>query len=325
MENASIPPDNPQPETAIGLLETADLPEADRIMRLAFGTYLGLPDPMLFLGEGDYVRTRRKSNPEAAFGIKVNGSLKGSNFVTNWGSIGFFGPLTIHPEYWDKGLAKKLLEPALACFEKWGTRQYGLFTFPASTKHVGLYQQFGFWPHFLTAILTKPVGTAVPRCNWTVFSDYPPEDQAGLLKSCRELTDRVYPGLDVSGEIKSVQDQSLGDTLLVWDRDQLKGFALCHYGPGTEAAAGACYLKFGIVSSGSDAPESFSDLLAAAEKMSAGLGLSRVVAGVNTARHRAYVQLLGSGFRTSMQGVLMQRPGERGYNHPDNFILDDWR
>ncbi len=32
-------------------LGETDLPEADHIMRLAFGTFLGLPDPSGFLGD----------------------------------------------------------------------------------------------------------------------------------------------------------------------------------------------------------------------------------------------------------------------------------
>jgi hypothetical protein len=35
-------------------LEQHDLAEADRIMRLAFGTFLGLPDPMTMFGDSDY-------------------------------------------------------------------------------------------------------------------------------------------------------------------------------------------------------------------------------------------------------------------------------
>ncbi len=39
------------------LIET-DLPEADRNFRLAFGTFLGLPDPQSFAGDADCVRSR---------------------------------------------------------------------------------------------------------------------------------------------------------------------------------------------------------------------------------------------------------------------------
>ena len=34
-------------------LEERDLAEADRILRLAFGTFLGLPDPLKMFGDSD--------------------------------------------------------------------------------------------------------------------------------------------------------------------------------------------------------------------------------------------------------------------------------
>ena len=82
-------------------LEETDLPEADRILRLAFGTFLGLPDPSGFLGDADYVRTRWLADPAAAFAAEIDGELAGSNFVSNWGSVGFFGPLTVRPDLWN--------------------------------------------------------------------------------------------------------------------------------------------------------------------------------------------------------------------------------
>lgn len=36
-------------EISIRPLQESDIPEADRIFRLAFGTFLNLPDPMKFL------------------------------------------------------------------------------------------------------------------------------------------------------------------------------------------------------------------------------------------------------------------------------------
>ena len=90
-------------------LQDRDLVHADRIFRLAFGTFLGLPDPETFARDADYVRTRWLADQSAALAAEVNGSIAGSNFVTRWGSVGFFGPLTVHPSYWDSGIAKKLL------------------------------------------------------------------------------------------------------------------------------------------------------------------------------------------------------------------------
>src|SRR5580698_5974068 len=127
------------------LLE-ADLEAADRVMRLAFGTFLGMPDPLQFMGDADYVYTRWRADPAAAFCAAAGDVIVGSVFVGNWGSVGFFGPLTVHPDYWEGGVAQLLLQHVMACFERWGTRHMALYTFPASLKHVGLYRKFGFWP-----------------------------------------------------------------------------------------------------------------------------------------------------------------------------------
>jgi hypothetical protein len=53
--------------------------------------------------------------------------------------------------------------------------------------------------------------------------------------------------------------------------------------------------------------------------------LSRLTAGVNTARAGAYRIMLERGFRTTIQGVAMQKPNEPGYNRADVYLIDDWR
>jgi len=131
-------------DVSIRRLEEPDLPAADRIFRLAFGTFLRLPDPMNFHGDADLIRTRWLADPSAAFGAFLADKIVGSNVVTKWGSVGFFGPLTVHPELWERGIAKRLLEPAMDLFTKWDTTHEGLFTFAHSPKHIALYQKFGF-------------------------------------------------------------------------------------------------------------------------------------------------------------------------------------
>jgi hypothetical protein len=80
-----------------------------------------------------------------------------------------------------------------------------------------------------------------------------------------------------------------------------------------------------VVRSGPAAGQDFSRLIDACEEMASARYLSRLVAGVNTARHEAYRQLLARGFRTEMQGVVMSKPNEEGYNRPGIFLIDDWR
>ena len=306
-------------------LQEDELLVADQVMRLAFGTFLGLPEPMTFMGDADYVKTRWRANPSAAFGAKVDSQLVGSNFATNWGSFGFFGPLTVHPDLWNQGVGQHLVEAVLECFRQWETQQTGLFTFAQSEKHIWLYQKFDFWPQFLIAIMSKPVTPPEQPVQWTKFSEVPEAEQDGMLLTCRQITDAIYEGLDVSTEVRAVAQQGLGETVLLWDDNGLSGLAICHCGPGTEAGSDVCYVKFGAVKPSPTAGQDFEKLLNACEAMAAEKGLSRLAAGVNTARHEAYCQMLGFGFRTDLQGVAMQRPNESGYNRSGVYLIDDWR
>jgi GNAT superfamily N-acetyltransferase len=312
-------------EITIRPLRESDLPEADRIYRLAFGTFIGLPDPMRFAGDADYVKTRWLADPASALGAESASELIGSNFLTNWGSVGFFGPLTIRPDFWDKGVASRLLEPTMDIFAEWGTKLTGLYTFAESAKHVHLYQKFGFWPQFLTAAMTKPVDQTLTASSWSRFSEMAGQERDGCLKTCAELTGAIYEGLNVEREIRTVAAQKLGETVLVWDGSRLAGFAVCHCGAGSEAGSGALYVKFGAARPGLAAEQNFRRLLEAVEAFAASRSLEKLVAGVNTARVAAYRRMLARGFRSFIQGVAMLRSEDQGYNRPDVYVIDDWR
>ena len=78
-------------DVRVRALEERDLAEADRIMRLAFGTFLGMPDPMQMFDDADIARTRFRADPTAALAAEVDGKLVGSNFVANWEVSGSSG------------------------------------------------------------------------------------------------------------------------------------------------------------------------------------------------------------------------------------------
>ena len=313
------------PPIRIRKMTEMDLGEADRVTRLAFGTFLKLPDPMTFMGETDYIRTRWRADPDATFVALSGDELVGSVFVTNWGSVGFFGPLTVRPDYWDQGVARLLMEPVLECFSGWKTRHAGLFTFSTSPKHLGLYQRYGFWPRFLTAILSRPVSGAGEKPHYALLSESRKEESNKTITACRQLTEKILEGLDLRREIEAVRDQLLGETVLIFEKNELAAFAVCHFGPGTEAGKDICYIKFAAVSPSADAPKYFDRLIRACCSLAEKKNLSRLTAGVNLSRQEAYHQLLEMGFRIDTLGVAMQRPNEAGYNHPGIFLLDDWR
>jgi GNAT superfamily N-acetyltransferase len=306
-------------------LVESDLDAADRIFRVAFGTFLGAPEPERFGGDGDFVRTRWRAHPAAALGATLDGELVGSNVATDWGSVGFFGPLTVLPAQWNAGVGRRLLDATMQLFSEWGTQHVGLFTFAQSPKHIGLYQRYGFWPRFLTAIMSRKVETVTAPSGGTRMSEIPRQDRPAALRAIAELTGAVHPGLDVRREIESVSAQGLGDTVLLDDGAGMQGVAVCHVGAGSEAGSDTCYVKFGAVRPGPNAGRTFAALVAACNDGAARMGASRLVAGANAGREQAWNALLQQGFRSDFQGVAMHRPNQAGYSTPESFVIDDWR
>lgn len=307
-------------------LEERDLDQADRIMRIAFGTYLKAPNPVEVFGDADLVHTRFEADATAAFGAELDGEIVGSNFATRWGSFAFFGPLTVRVDLWDRGIASRLMQPVMELFDRWQVRHAGLFTFPESPKHVALYNKFGFWPQQLNPVLTKGLAGISGAATYETFSTAQNKRSAEeVLRSCREVADTVYQGLDLTREILATDSQGLGDTVLIYDQEGLAGFAVCHCGGGTEAGSGACYIKFGAAGSSPAADQRFERLIDACEAFAADRGLAVLTAGVNTARHDAYRTMLGRGYRAAFNGVTMLRPNEPAYNRPDAYVMDDLR
>jgi GNAT superfamily N-acetyltransferase len=310
-------------DVSIRPLQEGDLDAADRVMRMAFGTFLGAPDPMMVFGDIDHVRSRFAAEPSWAFAAELDGEVVGSNFATRWGSFGFFGPITVRVDLWDLGIAARLMQPIMELFDQWQVRQTGLFTFPQSPKHIGLYQKFGFWPQYLTPLMEKQVAPDGYR-EYSTYSEVSGGDQSAVLEACRRVTGGIFEGLDVGHEIRATAAQGLGDTALLHDDSELVGFAVCHCGAG-EAGSGACFVKFAAVRPGPEAGDLFERLLDACEALAGERGLQRMVAGVNVARHDAYRRLLARGYRVFTEGVIMQRPNEPGYCRPDVYVIDDLR
>jgi GNAT superfamily N-acetyltransferase len=303
-------------------LRESDLTLADAILRSAFDRFTGVTS---LFGDKDYVHTRWLADPGAAFAAEQDGHLAGSNFVTRWGSVGFFGPLSVRPELWDRGVASHLMQATVALFDAWGTAHAGLFTFAHSPKHHGLYQKFGFWPRFLTPVMTKAPVAPRQSPQPIRYTALAPAERARALDACRELTATAYEGLDLEREIRAVESQGLGEVLLLDDSSGLAGMAVCHLGAGTEAGGGGCYVKFGLARPGPGADVRFGTLLDACESLAVDNGADHIELGVNAGRHEAYAAVMARGYRAALVGVSMHRANDEGYNRPGTWLVDDWR
>ncbi len=300
-----------------------DVDQADHVMRTAFGTFLEVPDPATTFGDAQIIRPRFATTPEGAFVAARENEVLGSVLATRWGSFAFFGPLTVREDLWNQGLARRLLEPVMDLFENWEATLTGLHTFAQSTKHVGLYQRFGYWPQYLTALMAKsverPGDDEVMR-----LSALDPNDRARAVAECAHLTDALYPGLEVNVEFAEVERLGLGDVVLITDDVGVAAFAVCHCGAG-EAGSAACFVKFAAVRPGPDSERAFTRLLAGVETFAHERSVAQVTLGMNTSHRRAYSSLLERGYRSAAQGVRMQRPDDLGYCRDDVFVVDDLR
>ncbi len=310
-------PDTPEAPTIRPARED-DLTETQLIVNLAFAKQFNLPSVAAF-GDRMTVAPRWHADRESVLVAELDGRLVGSNVVTTWGSFGWFGPLTVHPDFWNGGIARALLDVTMERFVERGTTVEALYTFASSPKHVALYQRYGFWPRRLTAVLTRaPQPATLP---YRRFSALTPAEQTQTLRALAAITTELLPGLDVSREIASMVQAKLGDVVIVDDaRGSVAGFAVVHRGAGSEAGSGAASVKFGAAVA--QAP--FRDLLTAVLAYGADEGVERVVVTINAAREGAYRAALDAGFTIGLLGVAMVRGGA-AYDHPDAWVIEDHR
>jgi len=305
-------------------LQWQELSQADRVFRLAFGTAANLSDPLQIFDDAGYMH-RWYLSTGCAIAAEENGQIVATNFLARWGSLGLFGPLTVHPDYWNQGIASALMTATMAKFDQWQTPAITFFTSSHSPKHLWFYSKFGFSPGYLTTVMDKTVAPSLAKESAWPYSNLADQQQEEALTACQKLTDTLYNGLDLKAEIQLVEQQQLGDTLLLWNDAGLSAFAICHYGARSEGGSNHCYIKFGAIHPTPNAEEEFEQLLAACRTFAANRQLNTLTAGINTSHHHAYWRMLALGFQIRMIGVAMHQPPHQDYCQPDLYVLDDRR
>jgi hypothetical protein len=203
-------------------------------------------------------------------------------------------------------------------------RHSGLYTFANSAKHIALYQKFGYWPRFLTAILEHTPQGSVSAAPPARLSGMPKGERESAIRDCAKLTNRIDRGLDLTGEIRAVLSGHTGDVVLTSTRGALDGFAVCMHGAGSEGGDSLVYVKFGAARPGAGAGERFSRLLEACDGFAC-IFDAKIEAGMNLSHEDAYRRMRAHGYRAVSQGVAMQRPNADGFNRGGAYVIDDWR
>jgi len=244
--------------------------------------------------------------------------------------VGLVGPIAVLSTYQNQGVGQQLLKATQAFFEENKVMLQGLVTYPGSPKHLCFYQKYGFRPKGLVAIAVKALDrreimTPKPAVTIHRFSALEEVRKKSMMQKFRRLTNSLYRGMDVGKEVEIVDGLALGDTLLLERGRELVGFAVYHTPGVSEAPQGSLYIKFLALNSRHKKPEAFHQLLTALEEVAHEAGLQRVIAPVYTYYWAAYQGLLERGYHIDTTMIRLKRGKLPDYEHPDDFVLDDWR
>ena len=346
-------------------MREADLAEADRVYRLAFGTQFGLPDPSRFRGDSQVIRLRWTADPRPCFVAETDGRIVGSIIGMDWGSVFVLGPLTVDPAHAGGGIGRRLIEPVMDFVAAQQFKLAGLFTFPHSPKHIHLYESYGFVPQRLTPVLSKATEEGESSHHGWADPAHPPHPSLSpfqgerVAKSWRTLSlakgepySELGEGVALFSNLASPERAAALAACRAVSHSVFPGLDLTReieaitaqrIGEAVLLRAGDSIAGFALchIGAGSEAGSGilfvkfacvrsggdagFVRLVEACEALAGARGLARIVAGVNRGRDDAYRLLRELGFRADLIGVAMHRPDGPGYNRPEVYAIDDWR
>ena len=151
------------------------------------------------------------------------------NIAHRSGVEGWMGPLAVRPDRQGLGIGKEIVRAGMELLKTRGATTIGLETMPRTMDNIGFYSGLGFVPGRLTVTLTLDV---TPGDRPLLVLGRVGDAQRGeLVRACAALTGRLLAGYDFTRELELTSALSLGDTVLLMERDRVAGFALCHAVP----------------------------------------------------------------------------------------------
>jgi GNAT superfamily N-acetyltransferase len=226
------------------------------------------------------------------------------NMVHQSGTEGWMGPLAVRPDRQNEGLGKTVVRAGIDWLRARGARTIGLETMPRTVDNIGFYSQLDMVPRHLTVTLTRDV----PR-RPTALGELLSSAGTGHLKvlaECRELSKRLYSGLDFTRELQLSLDLQVGDATLVRKEGRLVGFALWHSAPLAEGRPRDEVRVLKLVAEDLDA---FDAVIGAVGAATLGEGLRRVSLRCQTAFAEAFTRLVADGFRVHWTDLRMTLNG----------------
>jgi hypothetical protein len=329
----------------IDLLQEREVPEFVELVNSAFVTAFqrlaGREPPGRRVG--DRVRGRfYRPDTQILVARDDSGALRGVLPLQRCGTRCVPGPLAIAPEWqepWRRGVAAALVDGLLKRAVSWRCGVVDSVTFAQSTAHFALYWTYGA-PIFQALLLARSLGASFAGTDDGAvvrFGALDRDAREAALSAIRGICGRYYDGYDVTADVLHVQHRGLGDTFVMRAEGQVLGFAICHFGPLSEAYSDEQVLiKYLYVDPQSPDPRGACErLLASVESQAARTGLTSAALVVSSARRATVELLLTRGYRTlvleSQWLMVPNAPGSDLIAHAastfrsSQYALADWR
>lgn len=284
-----------------------DLPQVASVTETAFAALHRREDraaPAAAAIPALLIRTRLTADPAGCFVAASQqdpGRITGALLSVARGTLGWFGPLAVHPQAQRCGVGTRLVAACVDSGRRRGVCLMGLATFPGSAFHRNFYRQAGF----------RPSGGSIGFRTHLATTSMPDGIQVG--GQVRDLG-FLYPGLDVSGEAAAARACGAGLALTAAD-----GTAIVHLEPAVQPP-GMGYVPFLAAATRT----TFEKLLGAAGHLSRERGRTVLFTRASSSSWPTIDALTERGYQPL--GLMMRmKAGENpSYDHTGCYYLDSW-
>jgi GNAT superfamily N-acetyltransferase len=249
----------------------------------------------------------------------ADGHMVAFNMVHRSGSEGWMGPLAVRPDRQGEGLGSAMVRSGIEWLRSQGATTIGLETMPRTVDNIGFYSRIGLIPSHLTVTLVHDVArrpAGVPELLSSAGSSW-----SACIDQCRELSDRVLPGVDFTRELALTRDLQIGDTTLVREGGILTGFALWH---STPLAAGRPKDELRVLKLVASGPLAFERLLQALQLSASRERVQRIAIRCQTEFRSAYLRLIELGYRVHWTDLRMLLDGYPQRIPSEGILMSNW-
>ncbi len=249
----------------------------------------------------------------------AEGQMVAFNMVHRSGTEGWMGPLAVRPDRQGEGVGSAMVQAGIDWLRSHGARTIGLETMPRTVDNIGFYSRIGLVPGHLTVTLVHDVPRRAVGAAELL-------SQAGAawadrLEECRQLSDRLLPGVDFSRELALTRDLGIGDTTLLRDNGSLLGFALWH---STPLAAGRPKDELRILKVVAESSRAFEHLVQLVQLSAVSERVSRIALRCQTEFDGVYLRLVELGYRVHWTDLRMLLRGYPQRIPSEGIVMSNW-